>query len=129
MNEQSAEDFARLAVRFHDEPTVAETLDSVLTHALDGVGCTYAGVVFFHGRQRLETAAATDAIVGELEQVQITCGEGPDLDVFAGERTIKFVCPEQTTFPPRFQIRRTTLAAPCELFVGSGGGVPTKCPE
>ena len=47
----------------------------------------------------------------------------------AGERTIKFVCPEQTTFPPRYQIRRSALDAPCELFVGSGGGVPTKCPE
>jgi hypothetical protein len=47
----------------------------------------------------------------------------------AGERTINFECPQQTTWPPRFQIRRTDLAAPCEFFVGSGPGVPTKCPD
>ena len=47
----------------------------------------------------------------------------------AGAHTFKFECPPQTTFPPRYQIRRTDVTAPCELFVGTGPGVPTKCPE
>lgn len=75
-----AEHFAELAVALHDEPTVEETLDTVLRFALDGVGCTMAGVVFAHGRSRLETAAATDPVLHELEAAQREAGSGPDLE-------------------------------------------------
>jgi len=47
----------------------------------------------------------------------------------AGEHTFKLACPPLTTSPPRYQIRRTNVTAPCELFVGAGPGVPTMCPE
>lgn len=75
------EDFAQMALQLHDEGTVEETLDRVLEHALKAVNCGYAGVVFVHGRQRIETTAATDPLVERLEQLQIECGEGPDIDV------------------------------------------------
>ncbi len=76
-----AEHFAELAVALHDEQTVEETLDEVLRFALDGVGCTMAGVVFVHGRGRIETAAATEPAVRDLETVQVEAGAGPDLEV------------------------------------------------
>jgi GAF domain-containing protein len=80
-----AQHFAELAVALHDEQTVEETLDSVLRFALDGVGCTMAGVVFVRGRGRLETAAATDPCVSRLVDAQVEAGEGPDLTVLGSE--------------------------------------------
>lgn len=65
-----------------------ETLDGVLKYALNGVGCAYAGIVFVHGRRRLETAAATDPRVTELERVQTEHGSGPDIDVLVDQHTL-----------------------------------------
>jgi GAF domain-containing protein len=79
--EQHAEDLADLAISLHDEPTVHETVDKVLQYALKAVDCEYAGVVFVHGRRRVETAAATDPFIETLELVQLECGQGPDIDV------------------------------------------------
>jgi GAF domain-containing protein len=73
------EEFAQMALELHDE-TVTETVDRVLEHALKAVRCDYAGVIFVHGRSRVETAAATHPIVAELDRLQLSCGEGPDID-------------------------------------------------
>lgn len=83
-----AEHFAELAVALHDEQTVEETLDEVLRFALDGVGCSMAGVVFVHGRGRIETAAATEPAVRELETVQLDAGAGPDLEVLGADDSL-----------------------------------------
>lgn len=81
MTDRFAEELAELAIRLHDEPTVEETLDRVLEYAVSALDCTYAGIIFVHGGQRLETAAATDPRVESLEELQMRLGEGPDLDV------------------------------------------------
>ena len=78
-----AEELAELALSLHDEATVTETVDRVLAYALNAVGCQYAGVVFVHGRNRIETESVTHPIVEKLEQTQLEVGEGPDLDVLA----------------------------------------------
>jgi GAF domain-containing protein len=83
-----AKHFAELAVALHDEPTVEETLDTVLRFALDGVGCSMAGVVFVHGRGRIETAAATDPAVRQLEEAQRELGAGPDLEILAADEAV-----------------------------------------
>lgn len=79
-----AEALAQLAIDLHDEPSVTKTVDMVLEYALRALDCEYAGVVFLHGGSRVETAAATDPLVEKLDQVQVECGEGPDLDVLLG---------------------------------------------
>jgi GAF domain-containing protein len=81
MLDPTAAEFADLAVRLHDEPTVVETLDLVVQYALQAVDCQYAGVTLIHGGQQVETAAATDPLVAELDLVQIECGEGPSLSL------------------------------------------------
>jgi len=81
MLDPTAAEFAELAVRLHDEPTVVETLDLVVQYALQAVDCQHAGVTLIHGGQQVETAAATDPFVAELDLVQIECGEGPSLSV------------------------------------------------
>jgi GAF domain-containing protein len=75
------EDFARMALELHDESTVDETVERVLEYALKAVHADYAGVVFFHHKKQVETTAATDPLVAELNGIQVECGEGPDIDL------------------------------------------------
>ncbi len=77
-----------MAIRLHDEPTVEQTVDRVLEYAVRSLGCHYAGVMFLHGRSRVETAAATHPEVEGLDQLQLEVGEGPDLDALDDQRTI-----------------------------------------
>jgi GAF domain-containing protein len=86
MHDVTAEEFAELAVRLHAEPNVEETVDLVVQYALKAVDCQYAGVMLVHKAKRgsnqvddVETAAATDPLVAELDRIQIDCGEGPGL--------------------------------------------------
>src|SRR6476646_9822006 len=72
-----------MALSLHDEPTLDETVDRVLEYAMKAVVCAYAGVIFVHKRSQVETVAATDPIVAELDLVQLEFGEGPDLDVLS----------------------------------------------
>jgi len=80
MPDVTAQEFAELAVRLHEEPTVVETVDLVVQYALKAVDCQYAGVMLVHGDTVVETAAATDPLVEELDQFHAVCGEGPGLD-------------------------------------------------
>ncbi len=80
----AAEELADLAIQLHDEPTVTHTVEMVLEFALKALACEYAGVILVHGRQRLETAAATDPLIEKLDLIQMETGEGPDLDVLVG---------------------------------------------
>jgi GAF domain-containing protein len=93
--EVTASEFADLAIRLHEEPTVVETIDYVVQYALKAVDCTYAGVMLVHGGKQeelqVETAAATDPLVEELDQIQIQCGEGPGMEVLSDRMTIRVV--------------------------------------
>ena len=70
-----------MALSLHDEPTLDETVERVLEYAMKAVTCAYAGVIFVHAKSRVETVAATNPLVAELDLVQVEHGEGPDLDV------------------------------------------------
>jgi GAF domain-containing protein len=80
MPDLTSKDFAELAVQLHEEPTVVETVELVVTHALKAVDCQFAGVMLVRGDTVVETAAATDPLVEELDQFHVSCGEGPGLD-------------------------------------------------
>lgn len=79
--DQAAEQFAQLAIALHDEPTVEETVEMVLDFGLKAIGADHAGVIFVHGKQRVETAAATSPIVAKVDAIQMEVGEGPDVSV------------------------------------------------
>ena len=78
-----AEDFAEMALRLHDEPSVQETVERVLEYALKAVNCDYAGVIFVTRKSQVETIAATHPVVSEIDKLQVELGEGPDIDVIA----------------------------------------------
>ena len=77
-----------LAISVHEEATVSETVDRVLTFARQAVDCSHAGVVFIHSRRRIESVAATDEAVHTLERTQTRLGEGPDLSLSRGDRDV-----------------------------------------
>lgn len=82
------EEFAQMALDLHDEGGVSETVERVLGYALQAVNCGYAGVAFVHRGKDVETAAATDPLVAQLQQAQADLGEGPDLDVLADRYSV-----------------------------------------
>jgi GAF domain-containing protein len=75
-----AEEFAQLALAMHDV-TVEQTVEKLLEFTLKAIGCDFAGVIFVHGLDHIETAAATDPIVAKLDAMQMEVGEGPDVSV------------------------------------------------
>jgi len=89
MSDLTAEEFAELAVRLHEEPSVVETVELVVEYALKAVDCQYAGVMLIHGDKTVETAAATDPLVEELDQFHVTCGEGPGLGSLSDRLTVR----------------------------------------
>lgn len=78
-----AEAFARLAMELHDVEGLDETVERVLEFAVKTFDCAYAGVILVHDGSRVETVAATDPVVADLDSVQLEAGEGPDLELIA----------------------------------------------
>lgn len=100
MLDVTAEEFAELAVRLHEEPTVVDTVDLVVQYALKAVDCQYAGVMLVREHRVVETAAATDPLVEELDQTQVACGEGPGLDGQSDRLTVRVA---DTRSDPRWE--------------------------
>jgi GAF domain-containing protein len=82
-----AEEFAQLALALNDV-TVEETVEKVLEFTLKAIGCDYAGVIFVHRKNHIESAAATDPIVAKLDAIQMDVGEGPDVSVIADRLSV-----------------------------------------
>jgi ANTAR domain len=78
--------FATLSQDLLAEPVVETTLQRVVELAVETIeGCDYAGVSMRHGR-KVDTPAATDALVHQLDNWQYELGEGPCIDaVFIDE--------------------------------------------
>jgi transcriptional regulator with GAF, ATPase, and Fis domain len=72
--------FAAISQDLLDEPVVEQTLQQVVDIAVDSIqGCDFAGVSLRHAR-KVETPAATDPVVRQLDQWQYELSEGPCLD-------------------------------------------------
>ena len=80
--------FAALATAMHDEPSVAQTLESVLTSARYAVACRHAGVMLVHGGNRVEVAAVSQAGLEQIDRIQVESGQGPDLEALAQDRPV-----------------------------------------
>lgn len=82
---ERAGEYAAMAVRLHDEDTLAGTIERVLEFAVRELDCSFATVVFARAKQRVETVAATDPAVEQLSAAQVSAGSGPDLTVIASK--------------------------------------------
>jgi GAF domain-containing protein len=77
-----------MALSLHHEDGFEETLERLLEYAVKEVGCSYAGVILLHAKEQIETVAATDPMVADLDKIQLTCGQGPDLDLIGDTRSV-----------------------------------------
>jgi GAF domain-containing protein len=77
-----------MALSLHHEDSFEDTLERLLEYAVQELGCSYAGVVVVHAKEQIETVAATDPLVADLDKIQLTCGQGPDLDLIGDTRSV-----------------------------------------
>ena len=84
----SADSFARLAIEMHEAPGVEETIDAVVQFALQALSCTYAGVALYARGSRPEVAAATDPVVADVYDLQLTSQTGPLVTALQEKTTV-----------------------------------------
>jgi GAF domain-containing protein len=79
--------FARISQELAREPDTVQTVQRVIELAQVGIpGCDYAGFTLTR-KDSLETAAATDPVIAELDQAQHELGEGPCLSAARTDET------------------------------------------
>lgn len=79
MDPTSASSFAEIARLLEAEPDVQATVGQIALLAQEAISCDFAGITLLHGRRKLETAAATSALVEKADALQYEFGEGPCL--------------------------------------------------
>ncbi|MEJ2862063.1 GAF and ANTAR domain-containing protein [Actinomycetospora flava] len=76
--DQRLRDFLATGRRFAATSSVEETLQLILTSAVDTSPATdLAGVLLLEGRGKITSLATTDGVVNQLDQVQARHNEGP----------------------------------------------------
>ena len=127
--------FAALATAMHDEPSVAETLESVLTSARYAVACRHAGVMLVHGGNRVEVAAVAEPRLEQVDRIQVESGRGPGLEALAQDRPVLVADTHTESRWPRWAevVRtlgvRSLLAVPLATAVTAVGTLNLYDPE
>jgi putative methionine-R-sulfoxide reductase with GAF domain len=87
LNPDDAAAFARISLDLAREPDTEQTVQRVVELAQASIpGCDYAGFTLTH-KDALETAAATDPVIGRLDQAQHDLNEGPCLSAAKTDET------------------------------------------
>jgi transcriptional regulator with GAF, ATPase, and Fis domain len=109
--------FARISQELLAEPAVEQTLERVVELAVAGIeGCDMVGLTMRHGK-KVDTPAATDPIVLELDHAQYDLQQGPCLDAVWVDDT--YVIEDMTTETrwPRWTPRAAELGVMSVLSV------------
>lgn len=81
--------FADAARTMYESRTMEESLDCIVRVAVDTVpGFDHCGVTLVHRSGKVETMAASDPIVSELDSAQYALGEGPCFDTLRDSRNV-----------------------------------------
>lgn len=100
---------AEAAKALRTPANVAETLDTLVRVACTSIpGAEYVGVSLTR-RDGIETAAATDPLVREADQLQYELGEGPCLDAMAAHTRVVVTDMRHESRWPRFAPRAVKL--------------------
>ena len=82
-----AEAMATMAASFHQPVPLAELLTTIVRAAADAIpGVDHAGISLAHAHGRFATVAATDPVVGRVDEVQYALEEGPCVDAVRDRR-------------------------------------------
>jgi GAF domain-containing protein len=105
LNPDAALEFARLSQELAGEPDTTTTVQRVIELAQESIpGCDYAGFTLTH-KDSLETAAATDPVIAQLDQAQHEVGQGPCLEAARTEETYLIRDTTQDTRWPRWSVK------------------------
>ncbi|MEV6283074.1 GAF and ANTAR domain-containing protein [Kribbella sp. NPDC051770] len=88
MNDEFAQELARMAQVLHEQPDVEQTAERFLEFVLPRIGTGHASLLLVMRGGRLESASATDALVEEADRVQLETGEGPSFSVVQDEKNV-----------------------------------------
>ena len=78
---------AGMAASFNQPVPLAELLDTIVRAGRESIpGVQHAGISLTHAHGRIETVAATGAIVGRIDTIQYGLGEGPCVDAVRNRR-------------------------------------------
>jgi GAF domain-containing protein len=78
--ESDALEFAKLAEALHAAPTPAATAQEIVEYVREQLDADHAGLTLIRSGGRLDTVAATDALVARVERLEYELGEGPCRD-------------------------------------------------
>jgi GAF domain-containing protein len=85
-----AEMLSDVARSLQKEPNLEDTLQGISKAAVQTVpGARFAGISEVLGRRRVQTRAATDDVVTEVDRVQYETGQGPCLDAIYEHETMR----------------------------------------
>ncbi len=87
MQKEAAAVFADMARLLEAEPDLVSTALQICELAKDALACDFAGITLLHGRNRVETVAATDPLVERGDALQYEYGEGPCLQAIWSHET------------------------------------------
>jgi len=77
-----------MALVLHEQADVEQTAERFLEYVLARIGADHASVVLVQRGGRLESAAATDALVEEADRLQLEAGEGPTFSAIEQETSV-----------------------------------------
>src|SRR5215213_10133705 len=97
-----------MAATVHEEATVPDTVERVLTFARVAVDCRDAAVVFVHAKQRLEMVASTNPDIAALIAKQMEVNEGPVLSMVKNDDSVMV---DDTHEETRWPVWASTAAA------------------
>jgi GAF domain-containing protein len=84
-----ARELAEASARLHSQRTLEDTLDTIVETALPMLpGIDHVGISIKHPDGKVETMAATDQFVWELDALQYELGEGPCMDTIEGQLVV-----------------------------------------
>jgi GAF domain-containing protein len=101
VNVDDAEMFARFAMLLHQQTSLEDTVERIVTFTVQAVGCGHAGVALATPGGGLEVGAVTSPVVATLYQAQIDAAHGPLIDALHHDETI-VVCDTHTD--PRWPV-------------------------
>jgi GAF domain-containing protein len=109
----------RIARELEAETTLDETMQALVTGAVDAIpGAEAGGVTQVHRRgQQIDVRFATDPLVTDLDTAQYDLGEGPCLDSAYEHRTVRVSDFETDLRWPAFAARARALGAGSMLSI------------
>jgi GAF domain-containing protein len=114
---------SNMALELQDAETPEATAETISQYGRIAVDADEAGIMLVHGKGRIETPAATSAVVDDAHQLQAKYNEGPCIDAIKGGQDTYLVT--NTALDPRWP-KWGPAAADLGYFSAIGASLETR---